>query len=98
MGWLELCTCGLARSSRWRTCYQIIRFWNDDALKQTDTVLKEILRQLYALTPTLSPRAGRGGTLRERVSRGSSAWWIPARKAPASTLPEALGMRGGLRH
>ncbi len=31
--------------------FRIIRFWNDDALKQTDAVLEEILRQLHAPHP-----------------------------------------------
>ena len=31
------------------------------------------------------------------MTHRSSGWWIPARKAPASTLQEALGTRGGLK-
>jgi very-short-patch-repair endonuclease len=31
--------------------YRLIRFWNDDVLKQTDIVLEEILRQLLAAHP-----------------------------------------------
>jgi very-short-patch-repair endonuclease len=36
--------------------YRIIRFWNDEALKQTDTVLEEILRQLRAPLPASGAR------------------------------------------
>ena len=31
--------------------FRVIRFWNDDALKQIDAVLEEILRQLSAPHP-----------------------------------------------
>jgi len=42
--------------------FRVIRFWDDEALKQTEAVLEEVLRQLTAsrpLTPALSPE-GRG--------------------------------------
>ena len=38
--------------------FRVIRFWNDDALKQTDAVLEEILRQLYAPHPNPLPASG----------------------------------------
>ncbi len=38
--------------------YRVIRFWNDDALKQTDAVLEEILRQLPAPHPSPLPASG----------------------------------------
>ena len=38
--------------------FRIIRFWNDDALKQTDAVLEEILRQLHAPHPDPLPASG----------------------------------------
>src|SRR3972149_2268611 len=34
-------------------------------------------------------RAQRNPPNAEGITRGSSNWWIPAQKAPASTLPEA---------
>jgi very-short-patch-repair endonuclease len=41
--------------------YRIIRFWNDDVLKQTDVVLEEILRQLQAPHPNPLPASGARG-------------------------------------
>jgi very-short-patch-repair endonuclease len=38
--------------------FRIIRFWNDVALKQTDVVLEEILRQLHAPYPSPLPASG----------------------------------------
>jgi very-short-patch-repair endonuclease len=38
--------------------FRIIRFWNDDVLKQTDVVLEEILRQLQAPHPNPLPASG----------------------------------------
>jgi very-short-patch-repair endonuclease len=41
--------------------FRVIRFWNDDALKQTDAVLEEILRQLTAPHPNPLPASGARG-------------------------------------
>ncbi|MCX7140834.1 MAG: endonuclease domain-containing protein [Proteobacteria bacterium] len=41
--------------------FRVIRFWNDDALKQTDVVLEEILRQLTAPHPSPLPASGARG-------------------------------------
>jgi adenine-specific DNA-methyltransferase len=41
--------------------YRVIRFWNDDALKRTDIVLEEILRQLTAPHPNPLPASGARG-------------------------------------
>jgi very-short-patch-repair endonuclease len=41
--------------------FLIIRFWNDEALKQTDIVLEEILRQLNAPHPGPLPASGARG-------------------------------------
>ena len=38
--------------------FRIIRFWNDEALKQTNAVLEEILRQLHAPHPRPLPMNG----------------------------------------
>lgn len=40
--------------------FRVIRFWNDDALKQTDAVLEEILRQLNAPHPSPPRKRGEG--------------------------------------
>ncbi|MBI2293360.1 MAG: DUF559 domain-containing protein [Betaproteobacteria bacterium] len=48
---------------------RIIRFWNDDALKQTNTVLEEILRQLHAPHPGPLPASG----AREKTSNAQRA-------------------------
>jgi very-short-patch-repair endonuclease len=34
--------------------FEVMRFWNNDVLVQTDAVLEQIMRKLQALTPTLS--------------------------------------------
>jgi len=44
--------------------FRVIRFWNDDALKQTDAVLEEILRQLNAPHPSPLPAGGARGKTR----------------------------------
>jgi very-short-patch-repair endonuclease len=36
--------------------FRVIRFWNDEALKQTDAVLEEILRQLLSPRPACGER------------------------------------------
>ncbi|MBI2292182.1 MAG: DUF559 domain-containing protein [Betaproteobacteria bacterium] len=41
--------------------FRIVRFWNDDALKRTGTVLDEILRQLSAPHPDPLPASGARG-------------------------------------
>ena len=41
--------------------FRIIRFWNDESLKQTDTVLEEISRQLHAPHPSPLPASGARG-------------------------------------
>ena len=38
--------------------FRVIRFWNDEMLKQTDAVLEEILRQLNAPHPCPLPASG----------------------------------------
>ena len=38
--------------------FRVIRFWNDEALKQTDVVVEEILRRLYAPHPNPLPASG----------------------------------------
>ena len=43
--------------------FRIIRFWNDDALKQTHTVLEEILRQLGTPHPSPLPASGERGCM-----------------------------------
>jgi hypothetical protein len=40
--------------------YRVIRFWNDEAMKNTDGVLLEILRALNHPSPHPSPREARG--------------------------------------
>ncbi len=41
--------------------FRVIRFWNDVALKQTDVVLEEILRQATAPHPNPLPASGARG-------------------------------------
>jgi very-short-patch-repair endonuclease len=41
--------------------YRLIRFWNVEALKQTDTVLEEIFRQLHTPHPGPLPASGARG-------------------------------------
>jgi len=41
--------------------FRVIRFWNNDVLKQTDDVLEEILRQLRAPHPIPLPASGARG-------------------------------------
>jgi len=42
--------------------FRVVRFWNDDVLKNLEGVLEEILRQLEAPpSPQPSPASGRGG-------------------------------------
>jgi very-short-patch-repair endonuclease len=41
--------------------FRLIRFWNDDVLKQTDAVLEEILRQLSTPHPNPLPASGARG-------------------------------------
>ena len=43
--------------------FRVIRFWNEEVLKETSDVLEEILHSLIPLTPALSPQAGRGSRL-----------------------------------
>ena len=38
--------------------YRIVRFWNNDALKQTEVVMQEILRNLAAPHPNPLPASG----------------------------------------
>jgi very-short-patch-repair endonuclease len=58
---------------------RVLRFWDDQALKETDTVLEVILTALDKPPhPTLSPKRGRG----------------PARGNPL-TLPSSKGERAG---
>jgi very-short-patch-repair endonuclease len=42
--------------------YRVIRIWNNDVIENMDGVLQTVLSELekQPLTPTLSPRAGRG--------------------------------------
>jgi very-short-patch-repair endonuclease len=43
--------------------YRVIRLWNNDVIENLDGVLRTLFSELekQPLTPTLSPRAGRGG-------------------------------------
>ncbi len=45
--------------------FRVLRFWNDDVLKNTVGILEEILRNI-TLTPTLSP-PGRGSKRKTRM-------------------------------
>ena len=40
--------------------FTVLRFWNDQVLKETDSVLQEILSSLKSLTPTLALPRKRG--------------------------------------
>ena len=41
--------------------YRVTRFWDNDVLLNTNSVLEKILETLGAPHPALSPQAGRGG-------------------------------------
>ena len=77
---------------------RVLRLWNDQALKHTDTALEVILRALRTpLTPTLSPRGGEGESHsplppgeRDRV-RGSSSSNPSRRRKQHPEQPLARG-------
>ncbi|MDE2085542.1 MAG: endonuclease domain-containing protein [Xanthomonadaceae bacterium] len=74
--------------------YRVMRFWNNDALQDTEAVLIEIASALIEPpSPHPSPASGRGG---KSAERGNASTKIgPALTKPPSPQPSPASGRGG---